>query len=106
MTPNAQRLLDEARQLLPEERQWIAECLLIQSNEEAFAALEKEYGDPEPAYDEWARAHIEEALADTSPSIPHEQVMKEIDGIIRAAKEKKLKETARTLSGVAMQGAI
>lgn len=94
MSPDAQKILDEARQLPPEERQWIAECLLIQSNEEAFAALEKEYGGAESGYDEWARAHIEEALADTSPGIPHEQVMKEIDGMIRAAKEKKLKETA------------
>jgi hypothetical protein len=27
------------------------------------------------AYDKWFRAQIEEALASTEPSIPHEQVM-------------------------------
>ena len=94
MPRTAQQILDEARQLLPDEREWLAEQLLIQANEEAFSALEKECGKPEPGYEEWFRAHIEEALADTSPGIPHEQVMREMDQLIRRAKEKKLKETA------------
>jgi len=94
MSPDAQRILDEARQLPPEQREWLAEQLLIQSNEEAFAALEEKYGEPEPGYDEWARAHIEEALADDSPDVPHEQVMREMDQMIQRVKREKLKETA------------
>ena len=95
MSPDAQRILDEARQLPPEERDWLAEQLLIQGNEEAFSALEEEYGAPEPGYDEWFRAGVEEALADKSPGIPHEQVMQEIAEILASARKKKrLKKSA------------
>jgi hypothetical protein len=95
MSPDAQRILDEARQLPPKEREWLAESLLIQANEEAFSALEKEYGEAEPGYDEWFRAGVEEALKDKSPGIPHEQVMQEIAEILTSAREKKrLKESA------------
>jgi hypothetical protein len=95
MSPDAQRILDEARQLTLDERDWLAEQLLIQQNEEAFAALEKEYGKPEPGYDEWFRAGVEEALADKSPGTPHEQVMQEIAEILNSAREKqRLKESA------------
>ena len=95
MSPDAQRILDEALQLPPDEREWLAEQLLTGANEEAFSALEKEVGEPEPGYEEWFRAGVEEALADKSPGIPHEQVMKEIGGILRAARVKQgLKESA------------
>jgi len=95
MSPDAQRLLEQARQLTPEERDWLAEQLLIGANEEAFSALGKEYGEPEPGYDEWFRAGVEEALADTSPGIPHEQVMRDIRKILDSKREaRKLKESA------------
>lgn len=94
MSPDAQKILDEARQLPRDQRDWLAEQLFISLNEEEFAALGKELGEPEPGYDEWSRAHIEEALADDSPGVPHEQVMREIDQMIQRAKEKSLKETA------------
>jgi hypothetical protein len=95
MSFDAQRILDEARQLPPGERDWLAEQLLMSANEEAFAALEKEYGKPEPGYDEWFRAGVEEALADKSPGIPHEQVMQEIAEILASARKKKrLKKSA------------
>lgn len=95
MSPNAQKLLDEARQLPRDEQDWLAEQLLIQQNEGAFAAQVAEYGEPEPGYDEWFRAGVEEALADQSPGIPHEQVMQEIAQILTAAREKqRLKESA------------
>jgi len=48
-----------------------------------------EVGEPEPGYDEWFRKGVEEALADTSPGIPHEEVEKEIGNILRAAREAK-----------------
>jgi len=95
MSPNAQKLLDEARQLPADERDWLAEQLLIQQNEDAFAAQAAEYGEPEPGYDEWFRAGVEEALRDKSPGIPHEQVMQEIAEILTSAREKqRLKESA------------
>jgi hypothetical protein len=95
MSSDAQRILDEARQLPPDERDWLAEQLLILGNEEAFSALEKDYGEPEPGYDEWFRAGVEEALSDKSPGIPHEQVMQEIAEILTSAREKqRLKESA------------
>jgi hypothetical protein len=93
MSPDAQKTLDEARQLPPDERDWLAEQLLIQQNEEAFAAQAAEFGEPEPGYDEWFRAGVEEALADTSPDIPHEQVMAEMRQWIRQAKEDKNRAT-------------
>ncbi len=34
-------------------------------------------GEPEPGYDEWFRASVEEALADDSAGIPHEEAMEE-----------------------------
>ncbi len=36
------------------------------------------------AHDAWVRAKVETALASTAPSIPHDQVMAEIQGIIDA----------------------
>ncbi len=95
MSPDAQKILEQARQLPPDERDWLAEQLLIGANEEAFSALEKEYGKPEPGYEEWFRAGVEEALADDSPGTPHEEVMRDIAEILRSAREaQKLKESA------------
>ena len=34
------------------------------------------------AYDTWFRAKVHEALADTRPTIPHEQVMDEVQALI------------------------
>lgn len=34
------------------------------------------------AYDEWFRAKVHEALADTKPGIPHQQVMDEAQALI------------------------
>jgi hypothetical protein len=52
-------------------------------SEEAFAAWQKEIGEPEPGYEEWFRKGVEEALIDTSPDIPHEQAMEEFAQMIR-----------------------
>ena len=48
----------------------------IAVSDEAFAAGQKEVGEPEPGYEEWFRKGVEEALADTSEGIPHEEAMK------------------------------
>jgi hypothetical protein len=95
MTRTAQQILDEAGQLPADELHWLLEKLLAQENEAAFAAQRKEFGEPEPGYDEWFRAGVEEALSDESGDIPHEQVMEEVSKILRSAREaQRLKESA------------
>jgi Uma2 family endonuclease len=64
-------------------------------SEEEFAAWQKEVGEPEPGYEEWFRAGVEEALAETSPGIPHEVVVEEIANLLRSAREaRKMKAIA------------
>jgi hypothetical protein len=92
MSPDAQKILDEARQLPPAERDWLIENLIGEEgamSDEAFAKWQKEVGDPEPGYEEWFRAGVEEALADESGDISHEEAMKEFhEAILRARKSK------------------
>jgi len=93
MPRTAQQILDDARQLAPDEREWLAEQLFIKANEEAFSALDQEYGKPEAGYDEWFRAGVEEALADDgSGDVPHEDAMKQFHEAIQKAR--KMKKTA------------
>lgn len=67
----------------------LAHSLWNSSYAEAEAQWRKEVGEPEPGYDEWFRAGVEEALADTSGAIPHEDMMREIGDIFRSARERK-----------------
>jgi len=93
MNRTAAELLEEARQLPPGELDWLIQNLLEEgdggSQEDAFGAQRKEYGEPESGYEQWFRAGVEEALADTSPGIPHEEVAKGIANLLRAAQERK-----------------
>jgi hypothetical protein len=91
MPMTAAEILEAARQLPADEQEWLVYAL----HEDEFAAWQQEVGEPEPGYDEWFRAGVEEALADKSPYIPHEEVVKQSAEIIRAARErKKLKASA------------
>jgi len=96
MSRTAAELLEEARQLPPGEFDWLVQNLLSEgdgiSDEEKFAAWQKDVGEPEPGYDEWFRAGVEEALADTSGDISHEEAMKDFHKAILRAR--KLKATA------------
>jgi len=85
MPQTAAELLEAARQLSPKERDWLVQAL----QEDEFAAWQKEVGEPEPGYDEWFRASVEEALADTSPTIPHEEVVESVKEVLRTAREAK-----------------
>lgn len=40
-------------------------------------------------YDRWFRAKVEASLADPRPSIPHDQVMAEMDAIIAQAEQRR-----------------
>jgi len=93
MSRAAAKLLEEARQLPPGDFEWLVQNLLNdedgQSEEERFAAWQKEVGEPEPGYEEWFRAGVEEALADTSGDVPHEEAMEYFHkAILRARKMK------------------
>ena len=98
MNRTAAQLLEEARQLPPGDLDWLIQHLLTEgdaSEEKAFADWQKEVGEPEPGYEEWFRAGVEEALADTSPGIPHEVVVEEIANLLRDAREaQRLKASA------------
>ena len=84
MQMTAEQILEAARELPSDKQAWLLQAL----QEDEFAAWQKEVGEPEPGYDEWFRAGVEEALADDSPGIPHEEVMKEMAEFIRAARER------------------
>ena len=89
MSPNAQKILDEARQLPHDERDWLAEQLFMSASEESFAAWRKDLGEAEPGYDDWVRAGVEEALADESGDVSHEQAMKHFHDAIQRARRSK-----------------
>ena len=92
MSRSATELLEEARQLPPGHLDWLVQNLMNEedaASEAEFAAWQKEAGEPEPGYDEWFRAGVEEALADNSGDVPHEEAMKIFhEAILRARKLK------------------
>ena len=93
MSRSAMEILEDARQLPPGDLDWLVQNLLGGedgvSEEEKFAAWKKDVGDPEPGYEEWFRAGVEEALADTSGDVPHEEAMEHFhNAILRARKLK------------------
>lgn len=99
MNRTAAEILEDARQLPPGDLDWLIQNLLGEgdgvSEEERFAAWRKDAGEPEPGYEEWFRAGVEEALADTSPDTPHEVVVEEIAKLLRIAREaQRLKASA------------
>jgi len=96
MSRTAAEILEEARQLPQADLDWLIENLSALEgggmDDAAFAEWQKQAGTPEPGYDEWFRAGVQEALADTSPDTPHEEAMKEFQEAIRKARG--LKATA------------
>ncbi len=99
MSRTVTEILEDARQLPPGDLDWLVQNLLHEEDEAAkekeFAAWQKEMGEPEPGYDEWFRAGVEEALADDSEDIPHEVVVKEIADLLCSMREsQRLKASA------------
>jgi hypothetical protein len=92
MNRSAAEILEDARQLPPGDLDWLVQNLLHEedgASEAEFAAWKKDVGEPEPCYEEWFRAGVEEALADTSGDIPHEEAMEHFhQAILRARKLK------------------
>lgn len=82
MPMTAAEILEAARKLPINEQHWLVHTL----REDEFTAWQKEVGEPEPGYDEWFRARVEKSLADDSPSIPHEAVMRNAREVIENAR--------------------
>ena len=68
MSPNAQKLLEEARQLPPEEREWLAEFLLIGDERVSAAGVEA-------AWDDEIKRRLDEIDSGAVKMIPGEEVM-------------------------------
>lgn len=80
MSPDAQRILNEARLLSPEERDWLAECLLIQDDRIGFP-------DVGPAWDEEIKRRLDEIDSGAVKMISEEEFLADLDAHI-ASKRK------------------
>jgi hypothetical protein len=56
-----------------------------------YSPLVSEFGsaEEEAAYNEWFRKKVEASIADPRPSIPHDEVVAEIDALLEAKRAKK-----------------
>jgi hypothetical protein len=77
MSPSAQRILEEARQLPPDEVDWLVESLLIKDRSQAEAQIEA-------AWDSEIERRLHEIDSGTVEMIPLEDVIAEMDATIRA----------------------
>lgn len=97
MSRTAAEILEEARQLPSAEIDWLIQSLADEGggemSEEAFAAWQREAGEPEPGYDDWFGKGVEESLADPSSDIPHEHVAQEVASTLRSLREAELRKT-------------
>jgi putative addiction module component (TIGR02574 family) len=75
MSPNAQRLLEQALQLTPDEQDWLAECLLIKG--EPAAEIESAWGDE-------IKSRLDEIDSGAVKMIPLEEVLADMDARIAA----------------------
>jgi putative addiction module component (TIGR02574 family) len=80
MSPKAQELLELARQLPPDEQDWLAECLLIK-DERIAAELESAWGDE-------IKRRLDEIDSGAVEMIPLEDVLARMD----ARRKSKLSE--------------
>ena len=74
MSPNAQRLLDEARQLPPDEREWLAEFLLIDNGVSA--------AEVKSAWDTEIERRLDEIDSGVVEMIPLEDVLADMEAHI------------------------
>lgn len=77
MSPNAQRLLDEARQLPPDEREWLAEFLLIDDESVSAAGVESAWGDE-------IKRRLDQIDSGAVKMIPGDEVLARMDVRLKA----------------------
>ena len=80
MSPNAQRLLDEARQLPPDEREWLAEFLLIKDEKVSSAEVESSWGDE-------IKRRLDEIDSGAVKMIPGDEVLARMDARLKARRK-------------------
>jgi putative addiction module component (TIGR02574 family) len=81
MSPNAQRLLEEACQLPPEEREWLAECLLIKDESPSAAEVESAWSDE-------IKRRLDEIDSGAVKLIPLEVALADMDSHIAAKRRR------------------
>ena len=80
MSPDAQRLLDQVRQLPPEEREWLAESVLIRN--EGLSAAEVE-----SAWDEEIKRRLDDIDSGAVKMISHEEFLADLDAHIASKRQ-------------------
>ncbi|MGB6688793.1 MAG: addiction module protein [Terracidiphilus sp.] len=78
MSPNAQRLLEQARQLSPDERDWLVESLLIEEEPEAAVAS---------AWDAEIKRRLDEIDSGKVEMISHEEFVTDLDAHIASKRQ-------------------
>jgi putative addiction module component (TIGR02574 family) len=77
MSPSAQKILEEALQLPPDELDWLVESLLIKEKSEPEAEIEA-------AWDSEIKRRLDEIDSGAVEMIPLDDVIAEMDATIRA----------------------
>ena len=80
MSPDAQKILDAARQLPADERDWLAECLLIDDERVSAAEVES-------AWDDEIKRRLDEIDSGAVKMVSHEEFLADLDAHI-ASKRK------------------
>jgi putative addiction module component (TIGR02574 family) len=80
MSPDAQRILEQALQLPPEERDWLAECLLIKDEEASTVDAEAAWGDE-------IKRRLDEIDSGAVRMIPGDEVLARMDERLKARRK-------------------
>jgi len=80
MSPNAQRLLEQVRQLPPEEREWLIESALIEGDGPSAVEIET-------AWDDEIKRRLDEIDSGTAQMSPLDDVLARMDARRRARQE-------------------
>ncbi len=85
MSPNAERLLDQARQLPPEEREWLAEVLLIDDRKASAVEVES-------AWDTEIKRRLDAIDSGAAKMIPGKEVLARMDARLKAKRNQAPKQ--------------
>lgn len=66
---------------------WNAGTLITRQRPDTSAAMKQAH--EAAAYDKWLKAEIQEAIDDTSPTIPHDEVARNVRAAIKAVRSKR-----------------
>ncbi|NHZ42811.1 type II toxin-antitoxin system RelB family antitoxin [Massilia aquatica] len=67
---------------------WNADTLTTRQRPDTSVAMKQAH--EAAAYDKWLRAEVQEAINDTSPTIPHDEVMRSVRAAIKAVRSKRV----------------